>query len=60
MGTPGPSVLTVEADAFGALKQRGALRLSKAVLDRFMQASQAYFRKSNIQSFAAPFTPGLR
>ena len=45
-------MLAIEADAFGALKQKGALRLSKAALARFTQDTAAYFRKHNIQSYA--------
>lgn len=59
-GVAETSMLSLEADAFGAFKQRGALRLSKVVIDSFRQAAGPYFKKSNIQSFAVTHTPDYR
>ena len=46
------SMLMAEASAFGALKQKGCLKLSRAVLAKFRADSAAYFRRTHLQTFA--------
>lgn len=55
-----PSVLLLEADSFGAFKQRGTLHISKLVIDSFRQATGPYFGKSSLASFSDSFHPDYR